>query len=228
MFEQLRFHYQINSWARISDMTNLANINDMSNSVKSIPAIMHNGIPVVTTELLAELYDTKSNNIKVNYSRNAGRFIEGKHYFKVIGNALKNLRVTLSNLQISPKARSLILWTERGAARHAKMLDTDKAWDVFELMEDHYFNKGKNEVVVSTRPITQREKDAHNINALFNHYDVFYSAWKSEIYPMLRQLESPLAGKLVDRFQDGYAFLMNLRRDINGRLQEGELPRICR
>ncbi|MDU3365830.1 MAG: ORF6N domain-containing protein, partial [Proteus mirabilis] len=149
----------------------------MSNSVKSIPAIMHNGIPVVTTELLAELYDTKSNNIKVNHSRNAGRFIEGKHYFKVIGNALKNLRVTLSNLQISPKARSLILWTERGAARHAKMLDTDKAWDVFELMEDHYFNKGKNEVVVSTRPITQREKDAHNINALFNHYDVFYSAW---------------------------------------------------
>ncbi|EPC5645652.1 ORF6N domain-containing protein, partial [Proteus mirabilis] len=137
-------------------MTNLANINDMSNSVKSIPAIMHNGIPVVTTELLAELYDTKSNNIKVNHSRNAGRFIEGKHYFKVIGNALKNLRVTLSNLQISPKARSLILWTERGAARHAKMLDTDKAWDVFELMEDHYFNKGKNEVVVSTRPITQR------------------------------------------------------------------------
>ncbi|HEM8291495.1 TPA: ORF6N domain-containing protein [Providencia stuartii] len=206
-------------------MSNLANISDVSNSVKTMPAIMYNNIPVVTTEKLAELYETKSNNIKVNHSRNIGRFIEGKHYFKVIGDALKNLRVTLSNLQISPKARSLILWTERGAARHAKMLDTEKAWDVFELMEDHYFNhKTKEEVVI--RQVTQREKDAHNINALTKHYDVFYTAWKESIYPMLRKLESPLAGKLVDRFQDGYAFTMILKREFNERLLDGEVPRL--
>ncbi len=35
--------------------------------------------------------------------------------------------------------RSLHLWTELGAARHAKMLETDKAWDVFEQLEDNYF-----------------------------------------------------------------------------------------
>ncbi|WP_430624132.1 ORF6N domain-containing protein [Providencia rettgeri] len=190
-----------------------------------MPAIMYNNVPVVTTEKLAELYETKSNNIKVNHSRNIGRFIEGKHYFKVIGDALKNLRVTLSNLQISPKARSLILWTERGAARHAKMLDTDKAWDVFELMEDHYFNHKSKDVAV-TKPVTQREKDAHNINALAKHYDVFYKAWKESIYPMLRKMESPLAGKLVDRFQDGYAFTMILKREFNERLLNGEVPRL--
>ncbi|HBN7434245.1 TPA: hypothetical protein L3523_003754 [Escherichia coli] len=44
-------------------------------------------------------------------------------------------------MQISPKTRSLILWTERGAARHAKMLETDQAWEVFEKLEDCYFNK---------------------------------------------------------------------------------------
>ncbi|MDC9591327.1 ORF6N domain-containing protein [Xenorhabdus sp. XENO-10] len=114
-----------------------------SNSVQSMTAIMHNGIPVITTELLSQLYETSTNNIKVNHSRNTQRFVEGKHYFKVIGKALKDLRVTLSNLQISPKARSLMLWTERGAARHAKMLDTDKAWDVFEALEDYYFNQKK-------------------------------------------------------------------------------------
>ena len=39
-----------------------------------------------------------------------------------------------------------MLWTERGAARHAKMLETDKAWDVFEQLEDSYFS------AITTRP----------------------------------------------------------------------------
>ncbi|EFA4865359.1 ORF6N domain-containing protein [Escherichia coli] len=120
-------------------------------SVETLSPITHNQIPVITTELLAQLYGTEINNIKVNYTRNAERFVEGKHFFKVGGDALKNLRVTLSNsqnlqpslrgLQISPKTRSLILWTERGAARHAKMLETDQAWEVFEKLEDCYFSR---------------------------------------------------------------------------------------
>lgn len=112
-------------------------------SVETLSPITHNQIPVITTELLAQLYCTEINNIKVNYTRNSERFVEGKHFFKVVGDELKNLRVTLSNSQnpISPKARSLILWTERGAARHAKMLETDQAWDVFERLEDCYFRQ---------------------------------------------------------------------------------------
>lgn len=53
------------------------------------------------------------------------------------------MRVTFSYLQISPKTRSLILWTERGAAHHAKMLDMDQAWEVFEKLEDSYFTANK-------------------------------------------------------------------------------------
>ncbi|WP_199851391.1 ORF6N domain-containing protein, partial [Escherichia coli] len=135
-------------------------------------------IPVITTELLAKLYGTDVDNIKQNYSRNANRFIEGKHFFKVAGDELKtlrvtlshsqNLRVTLSNsqnvqpslrgLQISPKARSLILWTERGAARHAKMLETDQAWDVFERLEDCYFSQNtQTAATVTVSPNNARE-----------------------------------------------------------------------
>ncbi|AXD33640.1 ORF6N domain-containing protein [Salmonella enterica] len=112
-------------------------------SAETLSPITHNQIPVITTELLAQLYGTDSDNIKKNYSRNADRFCEGKHFYKVIGDELKNLRVTLSHSQnpISPKTRSLILWTERGAARHAKMLETDQAWDVFEKLEDCYFSQ---------------------------------------------------------------------------------------
>ncbi|EPP7458295.1 ORF6N domain-containing protein [Escherichia coli] len=99
----------------------------------------------ITTELLAHLYGADVNSIQQNHKRNSVRFIEGKHFFKVMGEELKNLRLTVSQLQISPKTRSLILWTERGAARHAKMLETDQAWEVFEKLEDSYFNKYEKE-----------------------------------------------------------------------------------
>lgn len=110
-------------------------------TVQNLPPVQHNGFRVITTELLANVYETEINNIQQNFKRNKKRFIEGKHYFKIVGDALNNLRLTMSQLQISTKVRSLILWTERGAARHAKMLDTDQAWDVFEALEDFYFAK---------------------------------------------------------------------------------------
>ncbi|ELC8117270.1 ORF6N domain-containing protein [Escherichia coli] len=101
-------------------------------SVETLSPITHNLIPVITTELLAQLYGTEPVRIRQNHHENKVRFVEGKHFFKVVGNDLKELRVALNysqnlqpslrGLQISPKARSLILWTERGAARHAKML----------------------------------------------------------------------------------------------------------
>ncbi|MFQ2372829.1 ORF6N domain-containing protein [Aeromonas caviae] len=108
-------------------------------SAESLSLITHNQIPVLTTETLAQLYDTEVIRIQQNHQRNNDRFTEGKHYFKLVGQELKSLRLSLSELQISPKARSLILWTERGAARHAKMLETEQAWEVFEKLEDCYF-----------------------------------------------------------------------------------------
>ncbi|GAB5135741.1 hypothetical protein ECPV1366_50050 [Escherichia coli] len=129
-------------------------------TVNTLQPILHNQIPVITTELLAQLYCTEINNIKVNYTRNAERFVEGKHFFKVAGDELKNLRVTLSNSQntISPKTRTLILWTERGAARHAKMLETNQAWDVFERLEDSYFNQNaQTAATVTVSPNNARE-----------------------------------------------------------------------
>ena len=114
-------------------------------SVETLSPITHNQIPVITTELLAQLYGTEAIRIQQNHKRNSDRFVEGKHFFKVVGEELKNLRLSLRESQISPKTRSLILWTERGAARHAKMLETDQAWEVFEKLEDSYFNKYEKE-----------------------------------------------------------------------------------
>lgn len=130
-------------------MNNVSNINEASNSVKSMPLIAHSGAPVITTDMLADVYGTEVINIQVNHSRNKNRFIEGKHFYKLTGSILKEFKnwLTKSKLVykgskvISKHAKSIILWTERGAARHAKMLDTDNAWDVFEALEDFYFAK---------------------------------------------------------------------------------------
>ncbi|MBW5838758.1 ORF6N domain-containing protein [Yersinia enterocolitica] len=128
------------------------------NSIDTLKPILHNQIPVITTELLAQLYDTEILNIQVNFNRNKERFVEGKHFFKAIGEELKSLRLTLSKSQnpISTKTRSLILWTERGAARHAKMLETNQAWEVFEKLEDCYFSQNKEHRLPSPQQIPNR------------------------------------------------------------------------
>ncbi|HFV6194046.1 TPA: phage antirepressor KilAC domain-containing protein [Escherichia coli] len=120
----------------------------VQNQPDEIPVLEWQGVRVVTTETLARGYGTETNNIKVNYTRNADRFEEGKHYFLLTGSKLKELKdkVTQSNL-VAPRAKHLTLWTERGAARHAKMLETDQAWAFFEKLEDSYFRQKEQQPV---------------------------------------------------------------------------------
>ncbi|EPT6389897.1 ORF6N domain-containing protein [Salmonella enterica subsp. enterica serovar Newport] len=113
-------------------------------SVESLSVISHSNIPVITTELLAKLYGTEPDYIRKNYTRNIERFAAGKHYFLLEGEELRSFKHSMSlrpSVKIARNVRSLILWTERGAARHAKMLETDQAWEVFEKLEDCYFNQ---------------------------------------------------------------------------------------
>ena len=106
---------------------------------ETVPAITWEGARVITTELLARLYETDEVRIRQNYTRNADRFEVGKHFVKLEGEALRELKQQQGISKILSRARSAILWTERGAARHAKMLETDAAWEVFERLEDCYF-----------------------------------------------------------------------------------------
>jgi hypothetical protein len=142
-------------------MNTVANINN-----KQISVINFKSIPVVTSAMLADLYGSDTDNIKQNYSRNKERFIQDKHFFKLEGPELRAFKdwVTLSHsVEISKNTRSLILWTERGAARHAKMLDTDQAWDVFEQLEDCYFHR--KEILAKTHK-SEREPLTNAVNML--------------------------------------------------------------
>lgn len=102
---------------------------------------------ILTTEQLAEVYGTTTDNIKNNFARNKENFTEGRHYYLLEGEELAEFKrqVTESYPPIVSKfASSLYLWTERGASRHCKILDTDKAWEQFDNLEATYFNAKNN------------------------------------------------------------------------------------
>ncbi len=171
-------------------------------SVETLSPITHNQIPVITTELLAQLYGTDVTNIRKNHSRNHERFVIGKHYFLLESAELREFkhRVSLSHsVTIARNVRSLILWTERGAARHAKMLETDQAWEVFEKLEDCYFSQGKT---------TQTEQQSQ-IQPQFTAEEIillcYMQLWMEKaqdlskhLYPIMKELNSSYTNKLYD------------------------------
>ncbi|WP_162500904.1 ORF6N domain-containing protein [Modicisalibacter coralii] len=163
----------------------------------NVPQLTYDGKPVVTTAVLAQLYGTDEVRIRQNYTKNKDRFVQGKHCYKVEGKELSRLRVALSDSQIPAKARSLVLYTERGAARHAKMLETNAAWDVFEALEDNYFGKfePKANNLALPNPLTpDHQRGIQKAVA---------RKAQSLPKPIQRQAFSRLYGHLKDRFNVG-------------------------
>lgn len=108
----------------------------MSNEL--IP-ITYNDKRILTTEQIAMVYETESRRITENFNRNKKRFIEGKHFYLLKGEKLKAFKGEYANSVVAPNVNKLYLWTERGADRHCKILDTDKAWEQFDHLEETYF-----------------------------------------------------------------------------------------
>lgn len=105
----------------------------------NLKVIENKGERVLTTEQLAQVYGVEEVRIRQGFSRNQERFEEGKHYYRLIGEELKEFKAKYlkdTNLKF---VSELLLWTERGANRYCKILDTDKAWEQFDNLEETYF-----------------------------------------------------------------------------------------
>ncbi len=108
-------------------------------NTKELIPIEQEGQRVLLTGQLAESYETTPEVISNNFSRNNKRYDEGKHYFVLEGDALREFKATHQfddQLKFAPK---LYLWTERGAMLHAKSLNTDRAWAVYDELVETYF-----------------------------------------------------------------------------------------
>lgn len=96
---------------------------------------------LLTTEQLAEFYEVSEKQIRQNFNNNKSKFIHGKHFYRLEGPDLKAFKDSVENFDIvGSRVNQLILYTKQGASRHSKMLGTDKAWDMFDELEESYFN----------------------------------------------------------------------------------------
>ena len=102
----------------------------------------YKNIRVLTTQQIAEAYGTDTRVISNNFNRNKDRYVEGKHYICLEGDELKDFK-TNHQFDESSRINKLYLWTEKGAFLHAKSLNTDTAWEVYDRLVDNYFEKPK-------------------------------------------------------------------------------------
>lgn len=116
------------------------------------------GIRVLTSKQLAECYKAKESQIKQNFSNNRERFVEGKHYISFTGDELRVFKNQVENFDlVASRTSHLYLWTEKGALLHAKSLNTDKAWEVYDYLVDFYF-RAKKDPEPPKEELTYREK----------------------------------------------------------------------
>ncbi|EOI1327362.1 TPA: BRO family protein [Citrobacter koseri] len=80
--------------------------------------------------------------------------------------------------------------------------------------------------IPASKMLSDREIHAHNVSAMFDYFEIMCEAWFNQIEPALRAIESPLAGRLHDRFNDGAAFMFMIKEYADQQLQQGERPRI--
>ena len=97
-------------------------------------------IRVLTTQQIADAYGTDSKTISYNFNHNKDRYTEGKHFILLEGDDLRAFREIHD---LPSNLNKLYLWTEKGSFLHAKSLNTDKAWEVYDHLVDTYFNRKK-------------------------------------------------------------------------------------
>lgn len=109
--------------------------------MNNLQVIEHSNQRVLLTSQIAEAYGTTEKVISNNFSRNKERYQEGKHFYILQGEGLQEFKNCSSNLgAVGGRTSKLYLWTEKGALLHAKSLGTDKAWEVYDMLVETYFN----------------------------------------------------------------------------------------
>ncbi|MED1790825.1 ORF6N domain-containing protein, partial [Brevibacillus laterosporus] len=107
--------------------------------MNQLQVIERQGKRVLTTNQLADVYGADVKQIHDNFQNNESRYKVGKHYFVIQGEELRQFKASTQisgNLKFAP---ILYLWTEKGAWLHAKSLNTDQAWEAYEMLVDDYY-----------------------------------------------------------------------------------------
>lgn len=121
------------------------------------------GVRVLTSQQLAEMYGTTRKLISYNFHYNKDKYVKGKHYIELVGEELKQFKRCLEFQDSSKFASTLNLWTEKGALLHAKSLNTDKAWQVYDYLVDFYFRAKEKKPLIENNNI-QAKRISRKVN----------------------------------------------------------------
>lgn len=127
----------------------------------------YKNIRVLTTQQIAEAYGTNTDTITKNFNRNKDRYVEGKHYICLEGQDLKEFK-TNGQIALSLKVNRLYLWTEKGAFLHAKSLNTDTAWEVYDRLVDSYFQKAAPRALTAVEQLQLQSQAILEVNEKVN------------------------------------------------------------
>lgn len=130
--------------------------------MEELQIVEYNNIRVLTTQQVAESYETEQQIVTNNFNRNKERYIEGKHYICLKGDELREFRAKNQN-DVLPNANKLYLWTQKGCLLHAKSLNTDIAWEVYDRLVDNYF--------APVKPLSQVDMMRIQLGMIDNHED---------------------------------------------------------
>ena len=118
--------------------------------MNELTPVKFDGEIVITTKLLAQVYECEEANISNNFKRNENKFIEGKHYYKLTGKELKEFkRVLVKNEDPSMlRINCLYLWTKLGSLQHFNTLTNKKG---LSKIKDYFYIDEENILILSSR-----------------------------------------------------------------------------
>lgn len=177
--------------------------------MKDLQVLEVMGQRVLTTQQIADCYGTTRKVVQNNFAYNRNRYVAGKHYIPLEKDDLIDFKA-LHEIQGNLKyAHILYLWTEKGALLHAKSLNTDKAWEVYDYLVDFYFRAKENQKLpkFSTAPMSYSE-------ALRNVSTEEKPAKKGfDIAPLFRELLTVLPVEALDEMEK--VFRGNTNKAVN-------------
>jgi hypothetical protein len=159
---------------------------------------------ILTTQQIADAYETDTKTISYNFNYNKDRYTVGKHYFCLEGE-VKNEFLNRREIPDGSHAKTLYLWTEKGALLHAKSLNTDKAWQMYEFLVDDYYRLKTNPLNIDMQQLDETITKLRTIKRLSSPArqhrladPTLRETTPDMIVRIVRKLGSPSANELKD------------------------------
>ena len=197
-------------------------------NLATIAPVEYRSERVLTTHQLADGYETNSKSISYNFNNNRKRYEEGKHYYSLSGSEKREFVNCLEIHDSSKNASTLYLWTERGALLHAKSLNTDKAWQVYDILVECYFRVkqvqfGTNHITALEMIVTQLKQQEASVSAVNQRIDNIETKYKHATAIHIQPLKFKklnVLDELLRVFQNrnSYACILTDNEEINANL----------